>query len=97
MHLGMVLSIAPLFVILGLVIVLGVWFLQGWAWALLLIDCGIPLVRLGQFLIIALAFNRQWLTFLPSSPYFAIDVLSSMVIVQYLLRPDVRCAFGDTR
>jgi len=96
MHLEMALSIAPLFVILGLVLVLGVWFLQGWAWALLLVGCGIPLVRLGQFLIIALAVNRQWLTFLPSSPYFAIDVLSSMFIVEYLVRPEVRRAFGET-
>jgi hypothetical protein len=92
----MALLFAPAFIIFGLVIIFGVWFLQGWAWALLFVDCGIPLVRLAQFFLVASIVDRKWLSFLPSSPYFAIDVVSSIFIVAYLLQPEVMRAFGDT-
>lgn len=96
MHGEMTLRVAPAFVVLGLAIVLGVWFMREWAWAILLFDRGIPLFNLAQFLVVALLFDRKWLSLLPSSPYFAIDVVSSIFIVYYLVQPDVRRAFGVT-
>jgi hypothetical protein len=91
-----VLAVAPLFLILGMVIVPGVWFLQGWAWVLLFVDRGTSLIDLAQFLGFSALFNGGRLPLLPSSPYFAVDIVSSMFIVVYLLRPEVRRAFGDT-
>jgi len=90
------LAVAPLFLILGVAIVLGVWFLQGWAWVLLFVDRGTSLIDLAQFLGFSALFNGGRLPLLPSSPYFAIDIVSSMFIIVYLLRPEVRRAFGDT-
>lgn len=96
MHSTTALRVAPLFVVLGAVIIVGIWFLQEWAWALLLFDRGFALVDLAQFLAVAVGFNRKWLLLLPTSPYFALDVVSSMFIVYYLIQPDVRRVFGVT-
>lgn len=90
----MALRAVPLFVALGSAIVLGVWFQQGWAWVLLLCDCGFPLLNLAQFLTFGWALYPKWLSLLPSSPYFAIDTVSSIFIVYYLLQPEVRRAFA---
>lgn len=86
---------APLFVLLGLALGAGVWFLQGWAWGLLLVMCGIPLVRLAQFLGFSLLINHRLISLLPSSPFFAFDVFTSLLIVGYLLKPEVKYIFGD--
>lgn len=85
--------IAPFFVALGTAVGLGVWFLKPWAWAFLIVERGIPLIRLAQFLIIVLTLNRAWLSLLPSSPLFAIDVMTSIAIVGYFLDPDVQRLF----
>lgn len=90
------LFVAPLFVVLGLAIAWGVWNLRGWAWGLLVVMCGIPLVRLAQFLVIGTLINHTLLSKLPSSPFFVIDVFTSLLIVNYLLREDVKRAFGDS-
>jgi hypothetical protein len=87
--------VAPIFVLLGLAIAVGVWSLEGWAWGLLVVMCGVPLVRLVQFLVIGLFIDHALLSSLPSSPFFAIDVLTSLLIVNYLLKADVKRAFGD--
>jgi hypothetical protein len=94
-HSNLWLLIAPLFVLLGIAVGVGVWFLQGWAWGLLVVMCGVPLVRLAQFLFAGIVVNRAWLSHLPSSPLFVIDVSTSVLIVWYLLQDDVKRAFGD--
>jgi hypothetical protein len=45
--------------------------------------------------VIGLFIDHALLSSLPSSPFFAIDVLTSLLIVNYLLKADVKRAFGD--
>lgn len=94
-HSSLGMMIAPFFVVLGIAIGVGIWCLSGWAYGLLIVMCGVSLIRLAQFLVACFLVNHKWLSLLPSSPLFAIDVTTSIFIVAYLLRPEVKQAFGD--
>ena len=88
------LSVAPLFVALGVAIGVGMLFRSKWALAFVVFERGFPLVRFLVFLPLILSLHRQVLTSEMSSTYEIFEILVSLFIVGYLVQTDVRHSFG---
>jgi hypothetical protein len=94
-HSDIGLIIAPLFVVFGITIAMGIWLLKRWARLILLLESQFALAKLAIVVLGLTAFDHKLLSLLNSSPYFVIDVFSSVLMVFYLLDPEVRTAFRE--
>lgn len=85
--------LAPIFVLVDVALGAGVWFLQSWARVIVVIDLTWLFCRAAVGLM-ALAIIRPEMAHSQApSPYFAINVLASLVMLGCLLDPDIQSAF----
>jgi hypothetical protein len=73
---------------------IGFWFLQKWAWTVVVLDLTYTLGRGLIGLIAALALYRDEVHLHRISPLFTINILVSVIMLGTLLDPDVKRAFG---
>jgi membrane protease YdiL (CAAX protease family) len=85
--------IAPLFVLVDTVLGAGIWFLQSWARIIILIDLTWLFGRAAVGLMALVVVHPKVVHFQSSSPYFAINVLVSLMMLSCLLDPDIEHAF----
>ena len=85
--------LAPLFVLVDTVLGAGIWFLQSWARVIILIDLTWLFGRAAVGLMALLVVHPKVVHFRPLSPYFAINVLASLMMLGCLLDPDITHAF----
>ncbi|MGO9324693.1 MAG: hypothetical protein ACLP07_09040 [Terracidiphilus sp.] len=85
--------LAPLFAMVDTVLGAGIWFLQSWARIIIVIDLTWLFCRAAVGLLALIAIHPKVLHFRVLSPYFAINVVVSLVMLGCLLDPDIKRAF----
>jgi hypothetical protein len=85
--------LAPLFVVVDTVLGAGIWFLQSWARVIIVIDLTWLFGRAAVGLLALAVAHPKVVQFRPPSPYFAINVLVSLMMLGCLLDPDIKDAF----
>jgi hypothetical protein len=91
---GIVLALGLLFALFDIVVGLGISLLKRWARTIIVLNSSWILGRLAVGLAIVIATDRKALSSLKLSPYPAIYLTASALMLCYLLDPDVRNEFG---
>jgi hypothetical protein len=89
--------LAPVFVAIDAVLGVGIWFLQGWARIVIVIDLTWLFGRVAVGLLALAALHPKGLHFRSPSPYFSINLVASLAILVCLVDPGTKRAFrsGD--
>ena len=85
--------LAPLFAIIDTVLGTGIWFRQGWARVVIVIDLTWLFGRAAFGVLLALAALHSKVHFRTPSPYFVINIVASLTILGCLLDPDIKRFF----
>jgi hypothetical protein len=85
--------LVPLFVLVDTILGAGIWFLQSWARTIILIDLTWLFGRAAVGLMALVVVHPKVVHFQSPSPYFAINVLVSLMMLSCLLDPDIEHAF----
>ena len=88
------LMLAPLLAVIDVLMALGIWFLQKWARAFIVVDIGYRLCDSAVAALYLWGSDRDKLRAITSTPHFVIGVLIDVIILGYFLDPDARRSFG---
>ncbi|MGB6691739.1 MAG: hypothetical protein WBE76_28195 [Terracidiphilus sp.] len=89
-------ALSPVFVALEVVKAAGVWLLRKWAWIFIVLWLTWWVCEAGAAVLILWATDRGTLLSIVATPEFAFAVLLNVVVLAYLLDPDVKSAFGTS-
>jgi hypothetical protein len=89
--------VAPIFVAVDVALGVGIWFLQGWARTVIVIDLTWLFGRAAVGLFALAAVHPKGLQFHNPPVYFSINLVASLMMLVCLVDPDTRRAFrsGD--
>jgi hypothetical protein len=91
---GIVLALGLLFALFDIVVGLGILFLKGWARTIIVVNNSWILGRAAVGLAIVILIDRKALSSARLSPYLEFYLLASVLMLFYLLDPDVKREFG---
>jgi hypothetical protein len=88
-------SLPYLTALLDVAVGLGIWFLKSWSRKLIVVTNAYALCRMAVGSAILMAIDRKFLISQTSSPYFAVNLTAGIVILVYLLDPEVKRIFRE--
>ena len=88
---------APVFALLDVTVGMGIWWLKKWARMLIILDHSYALCRGIVASALLMGLDPKLLVSLTSTPYFAVNAVTCVTILFYLLDPDVKSKFENVR